>query len=239
MSILRPGGLALTRIALERAGVQPGDALLDVGCGDGSAAAWIQKEVTPQVTAIDVDPEAVHRAKEHGVDAQEMDASALKFSSRSFDIVLMECVFTALDRQEESIHEAYCMLRPGGRLILSDLYCRAPDLARWKQDYQAAMALFRRPRNHDECGSGDRLPSPYCQDGAVVLNGLYGLLEELELEVVHFEDHTEDLKAFCGQAILECGSVEAWFRAQGNWTPCACTAKDAGYFLLVARKKDA
>ena len=43
-----------------------------------------------------------------------MDASALEFPSRSFDIVMMECVFSALERQEESIHEAICMLRAWG-----------------------------------------------------------------------------------------------------------------------------
>ena len=35
MSICRPGGLELTRRALRMAGLKAGQALLDVGCGDG------------------------------------------------------------------------------------------------------------------------------------------------------------------------------------------------------------
>lgn len=239
MSLLRPGGLELTRYALEQAGAQPGQELLDVGCGDGTAALFAQEELGLKVTCVDTDEHAVQSAAARGLTARRMDAAALEFPSRSFDLVMMECVFTALDRQEEAIHEAYCMLRPGGCLILSDLYCCAPDLPRWREEYRAAMALFRRPREHEDCGSGDHLPSPFCQDGAVVMEGLYGLLEELELEVALFEDRTADLKAFCGQAILDYGSVEAYFQAQGSWTPCACTTASPGYFLLIARKKDA
>lgn len=239
MGILRPGGVELTRYALTAAKVQPGSALLDVGCGDGTAAAMAQREFGLAVTGVDVEKHGVALAKERGVAAQVMDAAALEFPSRSFDAVMMECVFSVLERQEEAIHEAYCVLRPGGVLILSDLYCRNPDLERWRKDYQAAMALFRRPREHRECGTEEHLPSPFCQDGAVVLDGLQLLLDELELETVLFEDRTEDLKAFAGQAIMDYGSLEALFEAEGGWKPCACGCRNTGYFLLIARKKDA
>ena len=236
MSILRPGGLELTGYALQQAGVQPGGALLEVGCGDGTAAAYIQREFHQLVTAIDIDEAAVAKAREKGVDARIMDASALEFDVCGFDTVTMECVFTALERQEEAIHEAYCMLKPGGNLILSDLYCRHPDMDRWEQDYWAAMAQFRKPRLHANCGKIEHIPSPYCQDGAVVLKGLTDLLEELELKVALLEDRTRDLQGFAAQAIMECGSLEAWFAEHGSWKPCACAGKDVGYFLLIAHK---
>lgn len=239
MSVLRPGGGELTRYALGAAQVEPGWALLDVGCGDGTAAALAQEEFGLKVTAVDLREESVSQAKERGVDARVMDASALDFSSRSFDVVMMECVFSTLDRQEEAFHEAYCMLRPGGLLILSDLYRRHPDRMRWRREYREAMAQFRRPRQEGDCEKQEVLPSPYCQDGALVLDGLDLLLEELGMEKVLFEDRTEDLKVFAGQAILDCGSVEEWFRRQGGWKPCACKAKELGYFLMIARKPDA
>lgn len=237
MSVLRPGGLELTGRALELAGLRPGQALLDVGCGDGTAAAYARDTFGLSVRCVDTDPAAVEKAKARGLDAQNASADALPFPSRGFDAVMMECVFTVLDRQEEAIHEAYCMLRPGGSLILTDLYCRTPDLARFEKEHKAAMALFRRPRNHEDCSSGDHLPSPYCQDGAVVRQGLTELLEELELTVEVFEDHTDDLKGFLGQAILDYGSLQAYFEREGSWKPCLATAEDLGYFLLVARKK--
>ncbi|MCI8594641.1 MAG: class I SAM-dependent methyltransferase [Oscillospiraceae bacterium] len=237
MSLLRPGGLELTRAALKRCNLPKGAALLDVGCGDGTAAAMAAEEFGLTVTGVDLNRAAVDAAKAKGVNALVQSADALEFPSRSFDAVLMECVFSVLPRQEEAIHEAYCMLRPGGVLILSDLYVRQPDMERYRRDYKAAMAQFRRPRQHDDCGHDAVLPSPYCQDGAVVLDGLTGLLEELGLAVTLVEDHTADLKAFLGQVILDCGSLDAYVQAMGGDRVCRCTAKSAGYFLMLARKK--
>lgn len=239
MSILRPGGLELTRYALNAAHVKPGGALLDVGCGDGTAAAMAREEFGLMVTAIDKDEISVAAAKEKGVNARIMDAAALDFSSRCFDAVMMECVFSALERQEEALHEAYCVLRPGGTLIISDVYCRRPDMERWRQEYSETMARFRLTRREGECENQQTLPPSICQDGALVLDGLQMLLDELELETVLFEDRTEDLKTFLGQAIFDHGSIKAWLQTQGDRACCACTGENTGYFLLIARKKDA
>ena len=239
MSILRPGGIELTRYAMERASARRGQSLLDVGCGDGTAAQWLQSELGLEVSAVDRDAGSVARAKEKGVDAREMDAAALDFPSRSFDIVTMECVLSVLERQEEALHEAYCVLRPGGYLVISDLYRRAPELERWQDDYRRILATCRAPRDHGDCETNELLPPSLSQDGALVMDGVWNILDELELERVLFEDRTGDLKQFMGQAIMDCGGVEEFFREQGCASGCSCKAKDAGYFLLIARKKDA
>lgn len=239
MGILRPGGTELTRYALERAGVERGMSLLDIGCGDGTAAAEMQARLGLEVTAIDTDEKAVEQARARGLRAAKGDAAMLEFPSRTFDCVLMECVFSVLERQEESIHEAYCVLKPGGKLIISDVYARQPDMERYQREHVEALKLFYRPRNHDECGTEEHLPSPYCQDGAVVLDGLRELLEGLGLKTALLEDRTEDLKAFVGQAILDCGSLEAYLAREGSWKMCGCSCASPGYFLLIAEKPDA
>lgn len=239
MSTLSPGGADLTRLALTAADAAPGLALLDIGCGEGDSALLAREEFGLTVSGVDLDPERAARAKERGADAQVMDAAALQFPSRSFDLVLMECVFSLLEKQEEAFHEAYCVLKPGGRLILTDLYRRHPDRMRWRREYREAMAQFRRPRNEGDCEAGEHLPSPYCQDGALVLDGLQLLLDELGYTTVHFEDRSRDLAAFAGQAILDYGSLDAWFQAGGGSVCSGISGPDTGYFLLVARKPDA
>lgn len=237
MSILRPGGLELTACALNHINLKENGDLLDIGCGDGTAASYIKESYGQHVIGIDIDEDALAAAREKGVDARRMDAAMLDFDVCCFDTVLMECVFSILERQEEALHEAYCMLRPGGDLIISDLYCRQPDMDRWQQEYDSAMALFRKPRIHENCGKTEHIPSPYCQDGALVMKGLSDLLEELGLEVTLFEDHTEDLHTFAAQAIMDCGSLPSWLSGHDGQKSCVCTRDDAGYFLLIAHKK--
>ena len=237
MSILRPGGLELTEYALNKAGVAPGSRLLDAGCGDGTAAAFARDRFGLEVVAIDIDKEAVEKAKALGLDARVMDAAMLEFDVKEFDVIMMECSFTAMEKQEEAIHEAYCVLKNGGNLIISDVWCIEPDMERWETDYWSAMAQFRKPRVHENCGKEEHIPSPYMQDGGVVMKGLMDLLEELEMEVTLFEDRTGDLKTLAAQAIMDYGSVEKWLEAEGTWKPSCSFGKNTGYFLLIAHKR--
>jgi len=236
MSVLRPGGLELTDYALEKAGADKGGRLLDVGCGDGTVAAHIKEKYGLETVAIDIDKDAVEKAVLKGVDARVMDAAMLDFDVWEFDTILMECVFSVLKKQEEAIHEAYCVLKKGGNLIISDLWCTEPDMERWERDYWSAMAQFRKPRVHENCGKEEDIPSPYMQDGGIVTKGLLDLLEELEMEVVLFEDRTDDLNTFAAQAVMDHGSLEKWFESEGSWKPECGFSKKNGYFLLIAHK---
>lgn len=242
MALLRPGGTELTKRALdtilEKIDNKDNLSLLDIGCGDGTAGKFIMDNYDIKVSGVDIDENAVEKAKALGIDAIKCDATMLDYPSRSFDIVMMECVFTVLPKQEESIHEAYCVLKNGGFLVINDVYCREPDIERFKKDYVAAMKLFRRPREEGDCESTEHLPSPFCQDGAIVLDGLEMLINELELEVVLCEDHSDDLKAFAAQAILDYGSLDKYFEANGKENGCACACKKPGYFTLIARKNN-
>lgn len=212
MSIYRPGGLELTRYALQKIDVNPGEHLLDIGCGDGSAALCAMREFGLKVTAIDRDERAVCEARSRGVDARVMDAETMDISGMYFDTILMECVLSLVAQRESVLQRACSMLRPSGHLVISDVYQKASST------------------RNDSCTEGTRIqPEP-----------LKVLLESMGMELVLCEDRTKDLKTFLAQAILSYGSLDAWFEAEGGWSPCSCQyGKGTGYVLLAFRRNHA
>ena len=109
---------------VRRAGVRPGDAVLDVACGTGNVAIPAAR-AGGRVTGVDLTPEhfpaARSRASAAGVavDWVEGDAEALPFEDDSFDVVLSSfgCMFAP--RHAVAAAELARVLRPGGRLGVS------------------------------------------------------------------------------------------------------------------------
>jgi trans-aconitate methyltransferase len=81
----RVGGFvpALGQAALDLLDPQPGEHILDVGCGDGTLTLKI-KEMGADVVGIDNSLSMVAAAKAKGLDARLMDAAQLKFGE-AFD----------------------------------------------------------------------------------------------------------------------------------------------------------
>jgi len=108
---LHPGGTAATARLLDRADVEAGTRLLDVGCGGGDALMAARER---GADALGVDPSP-------GADqAVRGDATALPVRDGSVDVVLAECVLCLTD-PPVALAEARRVLDGGGRLALSDV----------------------------------------------------------------------------------------------------------------------
>jgi ubiquinone/menaquinone biosynthesis C-methylase UbiE len=115
---------------VELARLQPGESVLDVGCGTGTLAIAAKRRVGPTgiVHGIDASPEMIARAsrkaKKAGVDVTFRTAivEALPFPDRHLDVVLSTLMLHHLPRptREQSAREIRRVLKPGGRVLAVD-----------------------------------------------------------------------------------------------------------------------
>lgn len=108
--------------------VQDGLRILDVGCGFGGTLASINERFDRvELVGLNIDRRQLERAKQqvqarssNSIEFVEGNACALPFADGSFDVVLaVECIFHFPSRLQ-FMQEARRVLRPGGRLALTD-----------------------------------------------------------------------------------------------------------------------
>jgi len=118
---LRPGGLGLTAELVDLAGFAPGDVVGDIGCGLGTTTNLLRAK-NIRAVGVDVDLDALAGSETPFVAA---DAVLLPFADASLDGLIAECVLSTLADPARALAEWRRVLKPGGRLALSDVYSRA------------------------------------------------------------------------------------------------------------------
>lgn len=120
---LRPGGLALTKRALDFCALPPGARVLDAGCGPGDTLALLNG-MGLGAWGLDVDEDYVREAGRHGKTfLAPLEATGLP--DDCFDAVFCECVLN-LTRRPEALREIGRILKPGGLLVATDIFLAEP-----------------------------------------------------------------------------------------------------------------
>jgi len=122
-----------TRETMTRLDLRPTDQLLDVGCGTGALLHSLSAtHSTAQLSGVDPVPEMLAIARRRlsdTINLRQAWAEHLPFGAEQFDVVVSCNVFHYLRQPIAALREMGRVLRPGGRLIITD----------WCDDYLACQ----------------------------------------------------------------------------------------------------
>jgi SAM-dependent methyltransferase len=121
-ALLRP----ITRTAIERAAVEPGARIVDIGCGCGAMTIEFGKRVgsAGRVLGIDISAPMLARAAERlppglPVEFIEADATTYAFPRAGFDLLFSRFGVMFFAEPARSFTNLRTALRPGGRLVFA------------------------------------------------------------------------------------------------------------------------
>jgi len=139
------------------ASLKSGETVLDLGSGGGIdcflAAAKVGK--TGRVIGVDMTPEMVAKARENArqggfgnVDFRLGEIEHLPAADASVEVIISNCVINLAPDKRPVYQEAFRVLKPGGRLAISDILATAPvpeemqrDMRSWSQCVAGAMEI--------------------------------------------------------------------------------------------------
>lgn len=211
---LRPGGETLTRHLLDLVSPQPGSLVLDAGCGCGATLELLDAYGVRAV-GLDLAGEFLTEAAVVTTGLAQADLADLPIRSASLDMVLCECVWNLTDKVNV-LAEFHRTLKPGGILLLSDIFARGHRIDQW--------------------------PVRCCFAQATDLDTVLEEVGKAGFQIDTVEDHSQLLARTAAEFVFAHGSLHKFWQAvTGDYdmATAACQAAGQsrpGLFALVAHR---
>src|SRR6266508_659237 len=123
--------------------LEPGERVLDLGCGAGTDSLVAAQMVAPEghVVGIDMTREMLDKARRaagemgaENVEFVEGEAEQLPFADASFDVVISNGVIVLVPDKDAVFSELHRVLAPGGRIQIADVTIQRPVSEEGRRD---------------------------------------------------------------------------------------------------------
>jgi len=128
------------------ASLKKGEIVLDLGAGAGLDALLAAKKVgkAGKVVGLDMTPEMIQKAKKNAeklgvknVEFRTGDIEDMPIEDESIDVVISNCVINLAPDKNKVFKESYRVLKPGGRMIISDIVTEGELPKKVRDDVEA------------------------------------------------------------------------------------------------------
>lgn len=124
--------------------------LLEIGCADGSFAAYVGRKIGAMTYGVDVAGEAIQQAKRVLHQATTHNAEErLPYAAKTFDLVIALEIIEHLYDTDFFLSEVRRVLKPGGHVILS-----TPNLASARNRYRLLVNQYPQYLEYSTRGAG-------------------------------------------------------------------------------------
>jgi arsenite methyltransferase len=235
-----PGGLALTRRLAGALGLRPGQRVVDVASGPGATARLLAAEYGASVDGVEFGEASVERARAAAAAAgmsgrvrfHQGDAERLPLPDAFADAVVCECALCTFPGKDAAAAEFARVLRPGGRVGITDVTVAAAGLPAELTTMTAWVACIAGARPAEDYAAilgaaGLRVVSTEAHDDA-----LARMIGQIEARVRLLRMTAADRLAAAG---VDAGAVLRYAALAGR----AVADGLIGYRLLAAEKPPA